>query len=1231
MRSESAKNFGKFLSVVVFGTWVTVLAGCAGAGGGGSVGVTGGGTTSAAVLGGKVYGGSQPISNAAVQLWSAGTTGYGSAGTMLASTMTSGTGTFSVSGTYTCPSSTALLYLTVTGGNPGLPSGTNAQIGLMAALGACGTVVSNPPTVVINEATTVASVYALAPFMSASGSVGSYASNTVGITNAFAMVNNLVNISTGSILSVTPGGNGVVPQNELNTLADILASCVNSSGGAAGSSTNCGSLLTDATPSGGTTPANTLQAALDIAQSPENGSKVGALWGLTMTSGPFQPTLTAAPHDWTVALAYSNSMTDGLSVAIDGSGNVWSVSDQGGSGFVSEVSPTGSNLVQNFTYHGGDAVAIDTQGNAWVVNAYYSQVDEYLPNGNTSAGPFTGNGLSSPKGAAIDGSDNLWIASSGNNTVEELSLSGGSGNYSFTSGNSGYSAGGLSTPKYVAIDESGNAWVANASTVTGLTSSGTAISGSPYTATGGGFSPTAVAPDGSGHIWVSNGGNSELVKLTDISGTVGSTVLTPTGVTSGPGVAVDGGGNVWVVNSGSGGLSEVTAAGVAVNSSGYQGGGMTTPVAMAIDPSGDVWVTNANPTQTGALSTALTEFVGVAVPAVTPIATALANKQVGSEPGAPVPVTIVSGVVPYYTVGQSYQAQLYATGGNSGTFTWSLATGSAALPNGLTLSSTGLISGTTSVASSTTVTVQVADAANTSNTATKSFTLTPVSGLTALGNESALTGSYAVLINTFHNNVQSGLVEGRTLVGSMTFNGSGTISGELDYNDKSNATSENVTFTGYYTYSSGNRGTLVLVPNVSGATPTTFAFSGGTLSGSTPQTLRLQEFDDTYSSGTNGNGQMGSGVGKLQSSAAFVAGTLNQSFVFGLQGETPCVLVSSNGCGNGTVSPFGPLSMVGKFTGNGAGSITFGEEDGAGVNADYIGITMTGSYTSPDSSGRGTLTFSYTGTNVPLAPTHYVYYLVGTGEMLLMSSDGHESYSMLSGDALAQSGTFSTSTLTGSYIGWTTEGYNGDGVSTYPVESGGELFSLGAGTAGQLTVFGDTNSAGQLKAEQSIGTISYTIDSNGRILAGGGNVIFYAANASHLFATGEPVLQGSSSPELITVQQQSGSGFSCSDLNGKFGLGTIASVVDQQTTTGEVSLTSGTGVETLDSATLGVLQQGYTQTSSCATDSATTLGRLTATTSAGKSYAVYTIVQGQRYVLLDLSGTTTPTVTLLEK
>ena len=84
---------------------------------------------------GIVHGGQQPLSGAVIQLYPVGTTGYGSAGTGLISgaaqstagiALTDANGNFNITGKYTCPSASTLVYLTATGGNPGLlPSTTN--------------------------------------------------------------------------------------------------------------------------------------------------------------------------------------------------------------------------------------------------------------------------------------------------------------------------------------------------------------------------------------------------------------------------------------------------------------------------------------------------------------------------------------------------------------------------------------------------------------------------------------------------------------------------------------------------------------------------------------------------------------------------------------------------------------------------------------------------------------------------------------------------------------------------------------------------------------------------------------------------------------------------------------------------------------------------------------------------------------------------------------------------
>jgi hypothetical protein len=84
-------------------------------------------------------------------------------------------------------------------------------------------------------------------------------------------------------------------------------------------------------------------------------------------------------------------------------------------------------------------------------------------------------------------------------------------------------------------------------------------------------------------------------------------------------------------------------------------------------------------------------------------------------------LTIVTPVLPQVIPGQIYQYALQAEGGQ-GSYAWSLALDSAALPGGLSLSASGILSGATSLESySETLDIKVTDGA--SNTANNSFQL----------------------------------------------------------------------------------------------------------------------------------------------------------------------------------------------------------------------------------------------------------------------------------------------------------------------------------------------------------------------------------------------------------------------------------------------------------------------------------------------------------------------------
>jgi hypothetical protein len=385
---------------------------------------------------GSVYGGQQPIVGATIQLYLVGTYGNGTASTvetMFGNNKTDANGHFNITNDYIqCPTN-SLAYLTATGGNPGL-AGNNANIKEVVALGPCNGLTS-ATKVSLNELTTVASVYALSAFMKGPASVGATKTNQAGVALAFADVNELVNTATGTVPGPALPAGATLPVATMNTLANILSTCINSPGGTAGDMSPCGNLFAAATPPGGTAPTDTVTALVNIAQHP--GLKVGTLFGLLPTVPPYTPQLAYPPNDWMLALTYNPG-----------------------------------------TLSAPSSIAVDTYGNAWIANRTGNSVTELTHTGAPAPGTSYSTALSAPSAVSLDASGNPWVAQSGNNSAIYLTSSTGSPVAAGT--------GGLNAPSAAAIDAQGNIWLANsgASVVTELNSTGAAVNASGFSGTG---------------------------------------------------------------------------------------------------------------------------------------------------------------------------------------------------------------------------------------------------------------------------------------------------------------------------------------------------------------------------------------------------------------------------------------------------------------------------------------------------------------------------------------------------------------------------------------------------------------------------------------------------------------------------------------------------------------------------------------------------------------------------
>ncbi|SNT41455.1 hypothetical protein SAMN05421770_11236 [Granulicella rosea] len=428
------------LAAILSAGLALTLTGCGMSGGGSTAATSVNAAVSTTGFGGRVHGGQQAVTGATVKLWAAGTTGaspagYGANATAIATTTTDSNGNFSFNNTSgVSPCTTGqYLYITSTGGNSG--SGTNAQLALMAALPTPCSAATGGTYVFVNELTTVAAVTALQQFMSiAPGgatpwTIGAPSTNLVGLANAFLTTGNLVSIATGqsaasttsNAISNTVGGvlyTTIVDPDyqKLNTLADILAYCVNSAGGS-----TCTGLFSDMTPSGATAPTDTIQAMYYVATNPggltmpAHGNALGSpsyLCGQYPSSNsPFEPTSTCTGvYDWTISVKLKttnpSAATVGTaypaSIGIDSQGNVWvGVGTGGAAPFINQFSPLGALNIYGPTTVNLPASTLNlVVGNTSTAYAY---------TGDTGLAPTYGR----PFSLAVDTLDNAFSSSFG--------------------------------------------------------------------------------------------------------------------------------------------------------------------------------------------------------------------------------------------------------------------------------------------------------------------------------------------------------------------------------------------------------------------------------------------------------------------------------------------------------------------------------------------------------------------------------------------------------------------------------------------------------------------------------------------------------------------------------------------------------------------------------------------------------------------------------------------------
>ena len=226
-----------------------------------------------------------------------------------------------------------------------------------------------------------------------------------------------------------------------------------------------------------------------------------------------------------------NGFSGPISIAVDGNGNIY-VASIGLNAIEEFVAADGSTKTLGSGFLLPAGVAVDGAGNVYVADTYNNAVKEILATDGTIL--TLGSGFVTPSNVAVDGSGNVYVADTGNNAVKEIVAADGS----IRTLGSGFNA-----PAGVAVDGSGNVYVADIDD--GYVKEILAVDGSVRAVASGFNLPRDVAIDGIGNVYVTDTYNNE---VKEISATDGSIRVIGNGFDIPNGVATDSNGNVYVAD-----------------------------------------------------------------------------------------------------------------------------------------------------------------------------------------------------------------------------------------------------------------------------------------------------------------------------------------------------------------------------------------------------------------------------------------------------------------------------------------------------------------------------------------------------------------------------------------------------------------------------------------------------------------------------------------------------------
>ncbi len=301
-------------------------------------------------------------------------------------------------------------------------------------------------------------------------------------------------------------------------------------------------------------------------------------------------------------------------------------------------------------------MAVDAAGNLYIADTSNTRIRKVDTDGNITT--FAGNGsygaggdggaasaaqLSAPRGVAVDGSGNIYIADTGNHRIRKVDSEGaittvaGSGARGFSGDGGTATAAWLTDPNGVAVDGSGNIYIADTGNhrIRKVDSEGaiTTVAGSGawgFSGDGGAAAaaqlrgPRGVAVDAAGNLYIADTNNHRIRRVVSI--TLALTdyfrIVTAAGSeTSGfggdggaaaaaqlrepNGVAVDGSGNIYIADTNNHRIRKVDSGGAITTvagsgTSGFGGDGgaaaaaqLREPGGAAVDSAGNLYIADA--------------------------------------------------------------------------------------------------------------------------------------------------------------------------------------------------------------------------------------------------------------------------------------------------------------------------------------------------------------------------------------------------------------------------------------------------------------------------------------------------------------------------------------------------------------------------------------------------------------------------------------------------------------